>query len=251
MKALVLSYDRYRPITEHMLKTYEQLWPDNAFTFRIPYQINRRIESHSQRVELVASKPDVLSTLDALLRDIPDDEWVYWCIDDKFVVHIDSESASYFGHYVTKSAPLDVGGLCFCRARWLLTPPHVSDEPIMATSRGDALLRRYDFNQIWLHQFLRARVLKRLFALFPKYDFRSSELDVFTRQGRDALTVPPDEMLCVTERNFVVLGESTTNKRITRTYVQSMEKWGMPYPRGFDVDDGEIIIGSLGPWQGE
>src|SRR5437016_2587497 len=38
MKAIVLTCDRYRAVTEHMILQYEKLWPDHPFVFRVPYQ---------------------------------------------------------------------------------------------------------------------------------------------------------------------------------------------------------------------
>src|SRR5438046_9676836 len=38
MKAIVLTCDRFRAITEHMIRQYETLWPDHPFVFRVPYQ---------------------------------------------------------------------------------------------------------------------------------------------------------------------------------------------------------------------
>jgi hypothetical protein len=251
MKALVLSYDHYRPIAEHMLATYSRLWPANPFTFVIPYQSNSIINTHGQRVEMVQSTRDVMGTVDSLLRNVAADEWVYWCVDDKFVLDVDAEAATYFTHYVQQLVSDAVSGLCFCRARSLLVAPHVSDRPALSTPRGDALLRRFNFNQIWLHQLLRGRVLSHLFSNFPRHDFVSTDLDLFTRQGPNALSIPDHEVMYVTENNFMVLGESTTEKKVTRTCVDSMRKWGLNYPAEFGFDDNEIVIGSMGSWQGE
>jgi hypothetical protein len=33
MKAIVLTCDRYRALTEHMIRKYEELWPDHPFVF--------------------------------------------------------------------------------------------------------------------------------------------------------------------------------------------------------------------------
>ena len=35
MKAIVLTCDKYLPITDHMLYTYQKLWSSNPFTFII------------------------------------------------------------------------------------------------------------------------------------------------------------------------------------------------------------------------
>jgi len=37
MKAVVLSCDRYHKITNHMITTYQHLWPSNQLKFLIPY----------------------------------------------------------------------------------------------------------------------------------------------------------------------------------------------------------------------
>ena len=38
MKAIVLTFDRHRAITQHLMLQYQRLWPDHPFRFRIPYQ---------------------------------------------------------------------------------------------------------------------------------------------------------------------------------------------------------------------
>src|SRR5947207_7291583 len=37
MKAIVLTCDRFRAITEHMIRQYETLWPDHPLVFLVPY----------------------------------------------------------------------------------------------------------------------------------------------------------------------------------------------------------------------
>lgn len=38
MKAIVLTYDKYRTLTERMISMYQKLWPGHPYRFRIPYQ---------------------------------------------------------------------------------------------------------------------------------------------------------------------------------------------------------------------
>ena len=37
IKAIVLSCDRYHKITDHMIETYQKLWPTNKLKFLIPW----------------------------------------------------------------------------------------------------------------------------------------------------------------------------------------------------------------------
>jgi hypothetical protein len=251
MKALVLTYDRCRPIVEHMLKTYEQLWPENPFVFLIPFQNDSRINSYGQNVQMVKAPQPIIQTVNCLLARVADHEWVYWCIDDKFLLAIDAQTASYFAHYVDTITDETITGLSFARARYLLTPPHISEFPIATSDRGDPLLRRYNYNQIWLHQFVRASTLRNLFKCFPSRDFPAIEMDAFTRQGPNALRVPHNDIMYVTQQNFVVFGESTSGGKVTRGCLESMTRFGIHCPEHFDVADVSKVIGSLGDHRGE
>ena len=37
IKAIVLSCDKYHKITDHMIETYQKLWPTNKLKFLIPW----------------------------------------------------------------------------------------------------------------------------------------------------------------------------------------------------------------------
>jgi hypothetical protein len=250
MKAVVLTYDRYRRITEHMLKTYEKLWPDNQFLFLIPFQNDVAINPHGQNIELIPTPRTILATIKNLVDRLSDDEWVYWCVDDKFLLAIDAGSASYFSQYVSAITDERITGLSFCRARYLLRPPHVSERPIATSGRGDPLLARYNYNNIWLHQFIRVSALRNLFEGFPRHDFAAIEMDGFTRQGPKALEVAPHETMYVTEQNFVVFGESTIGGRVTRGCLENMTRLGIEHPTNFQVDEKAMVIGTRGDLRG-
>jgi len=74
VKAITLTFDRRRPILEHMLKTYAVHWPGNPLVFRIPFQQLTEIQAHGQRVEFVRTGPGIKETIAALLEDLPDEE---------------------------------------------------------------------------------------------------------------------------------------------------------------------------------
>ena len=86
MKAIVLSCDRYIKLAEHMIRTYQHLWPENPFQFIIPYNHNYPQdlkEKFDDKVEFIKTKENIKPTVLELIKDIPDEELVYWCIDDK------------------------------------------------------------------------------------------------------------------------------------------------------------------------
>jgi hypothetical protein len=242
MKAIVLTYDDRQCITEHMLKTYALHWPENKFTFRIPYQKQMKWNVSGQSVELVRCPKGIKDTVMTLLQDLPDDEWVYWCIDDKYLIAIDPGAASSLASWVAGVNDRSTAGLCFCRARRLLSPDTVDELSRMLIAGGDRLLLRRNFNQIWLHQFLRVGVLRRLFDAFPDSSFRAAEMDRF----KDELAISDEMNIYVTERNYMVLGESTLGGKLTTGCIASMQRFYIEPPKSLEIVQSDIIIGSLG-----
>ena len=242
MKAIVLTHDRCRRVTEHMLKTYSVHWPNNEFLFRIPYQQDKNLNAYGQSFEFIQTSNGIKDTVFGLLNGLPDDEWIYWCMDDKFLIAIDQDAATYFTEWVEKLFDTEVGGVSFCRARRLFLPDTVSQIPSIRTARGDSLLLRRNYNQIWLHQFLRVKVLRRLFESFPDASFIAREMDKF----KDVLSVPHDTNLYVTEKNFAVFGESTIFGKLTQGCLLSMQQFSIEAPEGLELVDKNVVIGSLG-----
>ncbi len=224
-----------------MLKTYAVHWPGNPLVFRIPFQQDTEIQTHGQRVEFVRTGPGIKETIAALLEDLPDEEWIYWGIDDKYLIDLDAASASYFSNWVQEATVPDFCGLCFCRARRLLYPDTVGRSRAGPTDRGDRLLARFNYNQIWLHQFLRVRVLRQLFDSLPDRPFFAKEMDAFIA----GLSPGGDMNLYVTEKNFAVFGESSLRGRITTGCLASMETHGLDRPVGFETVEANVSIGKM------
>ena len=243
MKAIVLSCYRNRPLVEHMLLTYKKLCPGHPFTFRIPYQENRDLPVGLGPVELVKTPLPIKQTVLSLISDLPDNDWVYWCIDDKFLIEINPQVATHLVASTKNTDDTSIAGVLFCRCRGMCGPPHVSREPVFTTNLGIKLLRRFDFNQIWLHQLLRVKVLRTLFESFPDYHFRAIEMDTFTEQGPSARKLPPGQIFYVTEQNFKVLGESTRDGRLTKTCINSLNKYDQEIPDDFEIIDDEVRLG--------
>src|SRR5882762_1839312 len=119
MKAIVLTCDRYRAITEHMIYKYNELWPDHPLVFRIPYQeLGGRTTASS---EYVQTPPDIRETVLHSIADLDDDEWIYWCADDKYPIELVLEKINQFVEDAVRSP--DLSGLLFCRCKALVRKP--------------------------------------------------------------------------------------------------------------------------------
>ena len=239
MKAIVLTFDRHRAITQHLMLQYERLWPDHPFRFRIPYQQLRGPDS--ERAEYIESPPEIAATVLRLIHDIEDEEWVYWCSDDKYPIRLILEKIKELLNYALTAS--EISGLLFCRTRVTLDRPELALHPHeLATPAGDILLERRGWYQIWIHQFLKAKVLRSLFSQLPLEVPSAKALD----RLKDQVAKPAAYHLFVTEQNFAIFGESTKRGLITRNCLESIAQTDIELPEWFERSNGErITMGKL------
>jgi hypothetical protein len=137
----------------------------------------------------------------------------------------------------------EISGLLFCRTRVTLDRPELSLHPNQrVTPSGDILLERKAWYQIWIHQFLRAKILRFLFSHLPAQVPSAKALDGL----KNRIEKPEDYHLFVTQQNFAVFGESTKRGAITRNCLESITRTDIELPEWFRHSNGErITMGQL------
>jgi hypothetical protein len=239
LKAIVLSCDRYRAITEHMVLQYERTWPDHPFIFQIPYQEARGTDT--AKTNYHKTPEDIKGTVLHLLEDLDDEEWVYWCVDDKYPVRlVTGKIYDLITHAINSP---DMSGLLFCRCRVTLNSPKVALYPKEIVSpSGDIYFERKAWYQIWLHQLLKVKVLRYLFTHLPDRIPSAKEMD----QLKDGIAKPSELRLFVTKENFAVFGESTARGLITQNCYESMIANRIELPDWFRHPNGQhVTMGKL------
>ena len=106
IKAIVLTCDRWRAITRHLILKYERLWPDHPFVFQVPYQELRGTDT--DRIKYHAAPEDIKGTILHLLADIDDEEWIYWCVDDKYPIQLPTDKVTSLISHAMRSPDLDL-----------------------------------------------------------------------------------------------------------------------------------------------
>ena len=248
--AIVLTYDANHLYTSHMVRLYGRLWPDHPFEFLVPYQSQKArmgLMEVSPSVQARSAPPSIRQTVLSLLEGYQDDQWIYWCIDDKYPVWLDVSYLRSLSATILASPLRGVDGICFCRARKLL-----SGKALMADRFGlrkvqfspslGLLFRRSDYSQIWLHQFLRVGVLRHLFTSFPEVISGAKQLDELKR----SVDLPGAHRIYVTYSNHARFGESTSRGRVTVNCLRSMESEGLLLPSSDVSACQEMFIGSDG-----
>jgi len=239
IKAIVLTYDRYRAITQHLIVQYERLWPDHPFVFHIPYQELGGVDS--KRIKYLTSPADIKATVLHLLADTDDEEWIYWCVDDKYPIQLVTDKIASLISHAMRSP--EVSGLLFCRCRVTLSNPKLALYPRKIKNPfGDVYFERKAWFQIWIHQLLRAKVLRYLFTHLPDHIPSAKAMD----ELKNDVPKLAEHRLFVTKENFAVFGESTQRGVITQNCYESMLASGIELPEWFRSPNGEYVtLGKL------
>ena len=239
IKAIVLTCDRYRAITEHMIFQYDRLWPGHPFVFHVPYQELGGVDT--EPVKYLAAPSYFKGTVLHLLTDIDDEEWIYWCVDDKYPIQLVTDKIGSLMSHAMRSPEVD--GLLFCRCRATLNNPKLTLFPRKVKNPfGDIYLERKAWFQIWIHQILRAKVLRHLFTHLPDVIPNAKAMD----ELKNDVPKLAEHRLFVTKENFAVFGESTRRGGVTQNCYESMVTARIEIPEWFRHPDGEYVtLGKL------
>ncbi|MBJ7900323.1 MAG: hypothetical protein GC158_10485 [Cyanobacteria bacterium RI_101] len=242
IKAIVFTYDKYRIFTDHMICRYNELWPDHPFVFQVPYQ-DLSPSLPTSRVQYIKAPADIKGTMQALLRGLDDEEMIYWCIDDKYPIELDIKNIESLHRYLLSTDNPQISGLLYCRCRGMLLRQNLTGKKL-ADDQGRAWLERKDYKQIWIHQYLRVKVLRYLFDSFPQDIPNAKTMDYF----KDQLKKPKDHRLFVTAENFSVFGESTLRGVITKNCLDSIQSHHLALPSWISemTPRQEVIMGNAG-----
>jgi hypothetical protein len=222
-----------------MIQCYDELWPNHPFVFRIPFQDENRCITGANR-EYVRTSPAIKETVLTLLEDLDDEEWVYWCIDDKYPIQLHVQQIEEIYNSIINNELDEISGLLFCRTRKMLSPDYLTGEGILI--RNEKLIERKGYHQIWIHQFVKVKIIRYLFLNFPDIIEKPRILDPLKHK----IKKPDNHKLFVTSTNHSIFGESSFFGVITENCYRSMSERGINIPSWFDVDHAvSTIIGEL------
>jgi hypothetical protein len=165
IKAIVLTYDKQVGLAELVVKSYLRLWKECPFQFLVP-----RNDDHSphfdfleaqKNVSIVRTPTSMLETMSVLLGGIDDDAWLYWCIDDRYPIEIDQGGIQTVLDFIGSGAADGLNGIKLIH--WRETA-QADRKDICIGDRRFRFQVPYSTWGFWHHHFLRAKVLKQIFA---------------------------------------------------------------------------------------
>lgn len=249
MKALVLTFDKYRCFAAHMIHCYQEVWPNNPFIFRVPYQGQETKqffeELFGEKVEMIKSPSGIVDTMFALSDDLDEEEWVYWCMDDRYPMSLNLEELEKCYQFTQSNVSDSVSGLMYSHSANLRLPSNrYKNTDNIITLEGQTFIRRKNYAMIWNHQFLRVKVVRTFFGLFPRVMKQAKEMDYI----KDKSKLPDNQKLYFLRENIAVFGESTNRGVVTKNCAESFASKGIEIPDSFHVSDQVLIKGVYTRW---
>lgn len=241
MKALVITHDANHCLTDHMIDCYQSLWPFNPFQFVVPYQEfpNQLENKYGNKIILKKAPRDVKGCLEVLISDLQDDEWVYWCIDNKYPEALNISQHEKAISWVTSINNKNIAGISLCRAQDWLKKEYLKDS-FIRNNACQVFLERLDNRHIFLHQFVRVKVLRTLLTHFPNRPINTMRLDCLS----PIIFNNDKERLFVLDTNRLMLAESIVDEKIPKNCFKSIQKKGIKFPESRQVGEVEVLIGS-------
>jgi len=219
-----------------MIFQYGRLWPDHPFCFRIPYQ--KLPGKNTADREYKQCPPAIKSTVLNLLEDLEDEEWIYWCIDDKYPIALNLRRLRALVKLIPDKLPPHISGILFCRCRRMLEKEYLTGRKFY-DNRRHCYLERKDYNQIWIHQFVKVKVIRHLFMQFPDNIPYAKAMDTLIEK----LQPPKSHSLYVTAKNLATFGESTISGQLTLNCHQSLIHHGLPLPESLPLIHIQVTMG--------
>jgi hypothetical protein len=162
--AIVLSNEKRRGLAALVFSTYNAHWPDNNLDFRIPVNDVRSIAGpihrpYPKNVTLVPTRTAVQAAMDDLLAPFEDEDWLFWAMDGRYLSGVFNISAlKQVEDFVLANDDPTIDGIKLLPWQEIL-----SEETLRIGDQVFSKQTQSGHQSICHHQFLRCRVLRRLF----------------------------------------------------------------------------------------
>lgn len=197
-----------------MLMQYEKEWSSNPFTFRIPWNTKypEIIDNHfHNKIELIKTGIRFKETFHRLTQDLDDDEWIYWCIDDKYVISIEEHKANRVLNFVKSVKDPDIISVCFHFVREIKkTANHIQKKGsgVQIHFEGLKFIEHRSYINNWLHQFFRVKALREFWS-------HIKEPEQYQALCMDNDVRPLTGISLTLDHNICTYGESTDRGYVT------------------------------------
>jgi hypothetical protein len=231
MRAILLGYDKHFGFIELTYKAYMALWATCPFKFRIPVndRSNPDFEFFTDKpnVELIDSPTAFKATARALLDGVDDDDWVYWCVCDRYPSELNVQSISTIYQHITSGRADSYNAIRLVNLHEQVVPHPVHIDDLTFFPKVGYMAG------FWHHQFLRTKVLRvNLLHSALRENYHVSELNQRFPMIKDRPdgTISVFERTLIPEKPIMRISEPCIKGRITVNGLADLQKYGCKIP---------------------
>lgn len=257
MKAIVLCCDKYHAFAYHTLLSYQKHWPKNRFNFYIPWTITKpiwigkdpRIGEHKVTY-IKCSNTSFKVTVETLLKDIDDEEWIYWCSSDQYLtkynekIGIEVEDLIKTNNILCDSKTFGVSSALLIKNGAKLIRKD-KDAIEIKGEWGGKLVEKESWDSsrtitLWFHQYLRSKVIKHIFKAFDEPTV-AKQLDKQLYSNIDKIYCFPKLGKYFTiDTKIAEFAENTSRGKILLNTIKSFKTFNLKIPQNFEVMNKEL-----------
>lgn len=220
MKAVCFTFDRNMPVMEYVLHTYFRCWPDNPFTFYVPWnkiKPDHLIKKYGDKIILLQTDSRVKPTIRTLLSVTKPNESIWWAQDDKYI--LDFKNKQIIKDLYRHDDPY-TGGFMFTK-----NADSKTAYTNIKKSIGDhKLIQKKNHHQIFQPQWIKKEIIESLY-LHDSLDEHYPLAKLYPLMAKS-----PIKNLYTTAENYINIAESLDCGKITKNLVQHMKQDGFNIP---------------------
>ena len=246
MYAIINCCDRFHIFAYHTILTYQILWEDNPFIFRVPYNdiYPKYIkDKFGDKVELIKSKKPFLDTILSLTKDIDKNEMIYWCSSDTYIDKIHNIEKLKKLHNFMLDCPDNISGGISTKFKGINKGEYYKKYDDIDLFYRTKMVNAKNIN-IWLHQYLRVDILQNIFKCLEEPKNQVKELDY--QLYKDTCPIynylSKYNFLCL-DKSYIRYGENTSRNKITLNCIESLKKYKIDLPNNFETINKNLYWG--------
>lgn len=255
MKAIVLCCDKYHKFAYHTLLSYQKHWPENRFVFYIPWVNKKPIWigedtriSTDKVVYIKCNDSSFKTTVATLLKDIDNDEWIYWCSSDQYLTKFNGKIGNQVEDTILENKILlDKNTFGVSSALLIKNGAKlIKKDAIKIDGKwGGKLIEKETWDSsrtitLWFHQYLRAKVIKHIFEAFDEPNV-AKQLDKQLYSNVDKIYCFPKLGKYFTiDSKISEFAENTSRGKILLNTISSFKDYGLEIPKNFEIMQKEL-----------